>query len=212
MIPATAQMRVETSNTVKVAKSEKKQQSNKDLKKTRMCAYFVEGHCGYGANCTFAHSASEVQSVPDLAKTQLCSEFAEGKCTNRNCMFAHGQAELKDAPNFKKKLCKWNAMGKCRNGTSCGFAHAIKDLRVDAPPGFEPLVAKACHQSRKALRASSWSKQTPKIAGPPGLTMMSSDEYDSEESTALPSTLSYAESEEFTAAEEEPLPVAVASP
>jgi len=168
---------VEASNAVKATVSEKKQ-ANKDLQKTKLCRYYLEGKCGYGARCTYAHSLDEVKSVPDLAKTQLCVRFAEGKCNDANCTYAHGEAELRDPPNFKKKMCKWFSQGKCHNGANCGFAHDVKDLRVEAPPGFEPLDA-GVSQPRK-------TKRSPKIAAPPGLTKMDDDDV----STDVPSSAS----------------------
>jgi len=162
---------------VQVATSDKKQ-SNKDLQKTRLCVYNLEGKCGYGSNCTFAHTATEVKNVPDLKKTQLCVKFAEGQCTNKNCNYAHGEAELRDPPNFKKKFCKWHVKGLCRNGATCGFAHDVKELR-DAPPGLEPLgypVPQALHP--KALK---------KVPPPPGLTAMGA-ENDGDASTDVPSS------------------------
>jgi hypothetical protein len=167
----------------KVATCEKKQK-NKDLQRTRLCVYNLGGKCGYGSKCTFAHNASEVKNVPDLRKTQVCTKFAEGKCTNKNCNYAHGEAELKDPPNFKKKLCKWHSMGNCRNGASCGFAHEIKELRAEAPPGFEPIGAEAPLNAKKLQ----------KVAPPPGLTKMGV-EYDCDASTDVPSSQSQAESD-----------------
>jgi len=160
-----------------VVKLEKKQ--NKDLQKTKLCAYFLEGKCGYGTSCTFAHSVLEVKDVPDLTKTQLCKKFAEGKCTDPNCSFAHGEAELRDPPNFKKKFCKWHSKGKCRNGTNCGFAHDMSELRAEAPPGFEPLGNNVPHAPK--------SKKSPKLAAPPGLTKMG-NENDCDASTDAPSS------------------------
>lgn len=132
-----------------------KKQANKDLQKTRLCVYNLEGKCGYGANCAFAHFSSEIRGVPDLRKTQLCAKFAEGQCSDENCTYAHGEEELRDSPNFKRKLCKWNSKGQCRNGTKCGFAHSMKELRgsVEPPPGFKP-------------------RTDDKIAPPPGLELM----------------------------------------
>merc|ERR1740138_986831 len=102
---------------MKVAAEKKdKKQANKDLQKTKLCIYHLEGKCGLGTACSFTHSASEIKNAPDLRKTQLCVKFAEGKCTNKNCSYAHGEAELKDPPNFKKKICKWHAKGNCKNG------------------------------------------------------------------------------------------------
>jgi hypothetical protein len=120
-----------------------KQQGTKDLQKTRLCVYNLQGKCGLGSACAFAHSSSEVRSAPDLKKTQLCAKFAEGKCTDENCSFAHGEEELRTPPNFKRKLCKWNAKGLCRNGAKCGFAHDAKELRANAGAPLEPLVPKA---------------------------------------------------------------------
>lgn len=116
-----------------------KKQANKDLQKTRLCVYHLEGKCGYGANCTFAHRANEIRGVPDLRKTQLCQKFMEGNCNDENCTYAHGTEELRDSPNFKMKMCKWSSKGQCRNGTKCGFAHSIKELRGynKPPPGIE---------------------------------------------------------------------------
>jgi len=117
-----------------------KKQAGKDLQKTRLCVYFLEGKCGYGTDCTFAHTPGEIRGAPDLRKTQLCEKFMSGKCTDEDCSFAHGEEELRDSPNFKKKLCKWNAKGQCRNGDTCGFAHNPCELR-GTPPGFGQVPA-----------------------------------------------------------------------
>lgn len=183
VVPTKTNM-VETSKTEVSSKSDKKEGKNKDLQKTRMCIYFLEGKCGFGSSCTFAHSSNEVKSVPDLTKTQLCTKFAEGKCTDKNCTYAHGEAELRDPPNFKKKICKWHMKGKCRNGTSCGFAHDMKEIRAGAPPGFEDEVPQPLK-----------SKTTQKIAGPPGLSL--DDVCDA--STDVPSSRSQAETDQSLA-------------
>lgn len=164
----------------KVATKEKKARKNKDLEKTRLCVYFLQGKCGYGSDCMFAHEAAEVNSVPDLRKTQLCTKFAQGKCTNKKCTYAHGEAELKDPPNFKKKICKWHAKGHCKNGASCGFAHDIRELRAEAPVKPELM----------------------KIAPPPGLTLPGDE--DDNASTGVPSTESQADSD--TSGADGPLP------
>jgi len=128
---------------MQVTKVEKKQ-GNKDLQKTRLCVYNLEGKCGYGSACSFAHSSNEIRGVPNLAKTQLCTKFAEGKCSDENCTYAHGQEDLRDSPNFKKKMCKWNQKGQCRNGAKCGFAHNVSEVRagpaVEPPPGFAKIA------------------------------------------------------------------------
>lgn len=165
-----------------VAASEKKR-SQKDLQKTRLCVYHLQGKCGLGSECAFAHSSVEVKNVPDLRKTQLCTKFAEGKCFNKNCNYAHGEADLLDPPSFKKKLCKWHVKGMCRNGVKCGFVHDMKEMRVDAPPGFEPMEPPVHNP-----------KQTQKVSPPPGLTKMTV-ESNRDDSTQVPSSRSPVESD-----------------
>lgn len=118
-----------------------KQQGTKDLQKTRLCVYYLQGKCGLGTECTFAHSSSEVRTAPDLKKTQLCAKFAKGQCTDKTCSFAHGEEELRQPPNFKRRLCKWNAKGMCHNGAKCGFAHDVKELRAHVAEPIEPVKA-----------------------------------------------------------------------
>jgi hypothetical protein len=179
-VSSTTTQTMEAGQAAKVANAQRKQ-ATKDLQKTRLCVYHLQGKCGYGSNCSFAHEAAEVKNAPDLSKTQLCSKFAQGRCTDVNCKYAHGKAELKDAPNFKKKLCKWHAKGAghCRNGDSCGFVHDLVELRVEPPPGFEPLGIE--------------KSQAETIAPPPGLTKMSIEESDA--LMGAPSTQSQAVSD-----------------
>jgi len=172
------------------AASEKKKQANKDLQKTKLCVYHLEGKCGYGSSCTFAHYVSEVKTGPDLTKTQLCAKFAEGTCANKNCTYAHGEAELRDPPNFKKKICKWNLKGKCRNGTSCGFAHDGVELRGEAPAGFEGFLGEA--PWRKATLGPMGEKKTKMCPPPPGLSLNGTVD---DASTDAPSSQSLAESD-----------------
>lgn len=160
-----------------------KKQANKDLQKTKLCIYNLEGKCGLGSACSFAHSPAEIKNAPDLRKTQLCAKFAEGRCFNKNCNYAHGEAELKDPPNFKKKVCKWFQKGNCRNGVNCGFAHDLEELRAPPPPGFEPIGAKVPPTERMPK----------KLAPPPGLSKMLPEESDA--STDVPSTHSQDESD-----------------
>jgi hypothetical protein len=189
VVDSTLANMVEANNAVTAAVADKKQ-SNKDLGKTKLCVYYLEGRCGYGTSCTYAHSLLEVKSVPDLTKTQLCVNFAEGMCNDEHCTYAHGEAELRDPPNFKKKLCKWYSKGKCRNGVNCGFAHDIKDLRMEAPPGFESLEVKVSQPLKP--------KKSQKIDAPPGLTKMDADN-DCDVSTDVPSSPSQDESDSSTA-------------
>lgn len=107
---------------------------NKQLHNTKMCVYFQQGSCKYGAKCVFAHEQTDVAPLPDLAKTRICANFEAGKCNNgENCLFAHSHEELRSTEYYWKTiLCTWHAAGKCRNGTGCRFAHGEAELRKSA--------------------------------------------------------------------------------
>jgi len=116
-----------------------------------------------------------------LAKTQLCTKFMNGTCTRKNCSYAHGEAELVMPPSFKKKTCVWHLQGKCRNGTKCGFAHDISELRAAAHPD---------------IHSPEFSKNISEtiVTPPPGLSMMSGSEDGYDSSTDVPSSNSQSES------------------
>lgn len=113
---------------VKDPNTDRKQRS-KWMRKTRMCNYYLQGTCTFGAECFFAHTADELQDRPDLQKTQLCPDFENGSCTRANCNYAHCLEELKPFPTLKQKICMWYRKGTCNNGDACCFAHGRKDLR-----------------------------------------------------------------------------------
>jgi hypothetical protein len=168
MAAVIATQAIEETMPTEVTKTEnKKKQGSKDLQKTRLCVYNLQGKCGFGSACSFAHSSTEIRGVPDLRKTQLCPKFAEGKCSDENCSYAHGEEELRESPNLKKKMCKWALKGTCRNGAKCGFAHGISELQelknMQPPPGFE--------------------KVPPPPGPPPGLEKMGPEEKDWEVSS-----------------------------
>jgi len=176
-----AEKKVAEQNKPSSIEEDVKKQATKDLQKTRLCIYNLEGKCGFGATCAFAHSANEIRDVPNLQKTQLCTKFMEGTCSNENCNYAHGEGELRDAPNFKKKMCKWSSQGACRNGAKCGFAHSTKELKGDVkpPPGFE-------YEPQSRAVDPPWRRS--KVAAPPGLEKIDPDEEDADASTVAPSS------------------------
>ena len=74
--------------------------------KTRMCRYFLEGKCGKGAVCNFAHSQEELQGkAPQKVdhnatrhKTRRCRFFREGNCVKgAECTFAHSEGEVRES-------------------------------------------------------------------------------------------------------------------
>lgn len=116
---------------------------NKQLKNTRMCMYFEQGVCKYGAKCQFAHSLTALESAPDLKKTRICPQFEAGGCDDPNCPFAHGHEELRSTDfYFRTSMCMWHAAGKCRNGDRCRFAHGEHELRQVEGQSSKPMKAK----------------------------------------------------------------------
>eukprot|EP00929_Paragymnodinium_shiwhaense_P008950 TRINITY_DN112951_c0_g1_i1.p1 TRINITY_DN112951_c0_g1~~TRINITY_DN112951_c0_g1_i1.p1 ORF type:complete len:459 (+),score=110.72 TRINITY_DN112951_c0_g1_i1:228-1604(+) len=105
------------------------------LRKTKLCLYYVKGMCQYGDLCDFAHHEQELEEFPDLTKTRMCKfAFDGGVCTIPDCSFAHSEEELRSTRLFyKKSLCIWHSKGKCRNGDQCRFAHGEGELQVSGP-------------------------------------------------------------------------------
>jgi len=98
------------------------------LQKTKLCSYHLRSACKHGSACRFAHSEDEMVRLPDLSKTRMCPDFLAGKCTKPNCPYAHNVDEIRST-NFcyKTTPCMWYAMGRCRNGAQCSFAHGDED-------------------------------------------------------------------------------------
>mmetsp|Transcript_39432 Transcript_39432/g.91456 ORF Transcript_39432/g.91456 Transcript_39432/m.91456 type:complete len:367 (-) Transcript_39432:173-1273(-) len=117
---------------------------DKQMRKTRLCHFYLNGMCKYGSKCNFAHDEQELQNAPDLRKTRVCKAFLNGGCSNRACNFAHGQEELRATELcFKTTLCMWHAKGKCVNGSRCRFAHGHEELRRG---GHDPVPKEAERQ------------------------------------------------------------------
>lgn len=68
-----------------------------DLRKTKMCRFFVQGICNKGEDCSFAHKESSLRAQPNFHRTRLCMAFEQnGSCPNREtCRYAHGFEELR---------------------------------------------------------------------------------------------------------------------
>eukprot|EP00448_Togula_jolla_P039174 CAMPEP_0170621478 /NCGR_PEP_ID=MMETSP0224-20130122/28620_1 /TAXON_ID=285029 /ORGANISM="Togula jolla, Strain CCCM 725" /LENGTH=285 /DNA_ID=CAMNT_0010947735 /DNA_START=57 /DNA_END=914 /DNA_ORIENTATION=+ len=134
------------------------------LRKTKICSYYLRGSCHYAEGCAFAHASTELQPKPDLSKTQLCQAFIAGGCTEHDCSYAHGEDELCAARAlFKTAMCIWNKKGKCRNGELCRFAHSTDELcsaasSASSAPSVKPLEIISCREPMKVeatiLRAS----------------------------------------------------------
>lgn len=132
------------------------------MQKTKMCEFFLNGKCKYGADCAFAHHESEIRNAPDLKKTRLCHAFSKGRCDDSDCNFAHGQEELRTTDFcFKKTLCMWHSKGTCANGERCRFAHGKPDLRSGGED--EPSEPRRPGGQRKRKRAPGRSATQPRV-------------------------------------------------
>jgi hypothetical protein len=141
---------------------------NKQLHNTKMCVYYKQGSCKYGAKCVFAHSEQDVAQLPDLAKTRICVNFEAGNCQDPNCLFAHSYEELRSTDfYFKTTLCTWHAAGKCRNGAACRFAHGATEMRNAGAPNAPNTgsqtkkAASAPTESFAKVANNGTKKQTP---------------------------------------------------
>eukprot|EP01066_Platyproteum_vivax_P007704 Platyproteum_vivax@DN3079_c0_g1_i1.p1 len=113
--------------------------------KTKMCPYFIRGHCLNGNHCSYAHSTVELQPIPNLCKTKMCEKelLPNGVCKEwPDCSFAHSRAELRSTNVFyKTSLCNFYKHGRCRAGDTCRHAHGVAELRSkdEASPDQPPV-------------------------------------------------------------------------
>ncbi|CAJ1371784.1 unnamed protein product [Effrenium voratum] len=120
-----------------------------DRRKTLLCKQYFEGGCNRGGDCDFAHGEAEQRQPPgwqEKPKMKLCEKFPNFCEFGRYCHNAHGQDELQvrapgprltaqpeaeqvDYPQpeagerQKTLLCRFAAMGTCKHGDDCKFAH-----------------------------------------------------------------------------------------
>lgn len=128
-----------------------KLQQERQLRKTEMCKFFLQGSCGKGTRCAYAHSYSEIREKPDLSCTSMCRDFLRtGNCSNPNCTFAHNERQLRTTSTFyKTKMCRFAASDQCKHGNACRFAHCATELNGEQPkqpgriagPGGSPSPA-----------------------------------------------------------------------
>lgn len=140
---------------------------DRQMRKTRLCHFYLNGTCKYGSKCTFAHERQELQSAPDLRKTRICKAFQNGNCTDEMCNFAHGQEDLR-ATDFcyKTTLCVWHAKGKCVNGPRCRFAHGRQELRGSAGPDEQPTGTSPTGSGSSAQSLQAMAQVLPPAVGP----------------------------------------------
>eukprot|EP00746_Dinoflagellata_sp_MGD_P126058 gnl/MRDRNA2_/MRDRNA2_60986_c1_seq1.p1 gnl/MRDRNA2_/MRDRNA2_60986_c1~~gnl/MRDRNA2_/MRDRNA2_60986_c1_seq1.p1 ORF type:complete len:371 (-),score=54.28 gnl/MRDRNA2_/MRDRNA2_60986_c1_seq1:418-1530(-) len=146
------------------------------LQKTKLCQFHMRSACKDGSNCRFAHGPEELVNQPDLSKTSMCPDLVtgNGKCTRPGCQYAHSAEEIRTT-NFcyKTTQCMWYAMGKCRNGSNCRFAHGEADSRqteVTNTPGkvFEDRAEKSAKEksTKDKRQTQPQRKQAKELAEP----------------------------------------------
>mmetsp|Transcript_70940 Transcript_70940/g.185989 ORF Transcript_70940/g.185989 Transcript_70940/m.185989 type:complete len:296 (+) Transcript_70940:96-983(+) len=86
----------------KVRRSQK--EISRQLRKTKMCTYYLKGACPFAEECAFAHTFGELKAQPNLSKTRLCKFWMKGACVDEQCNFAHGPEELNPAEHAHQVL------------------------------------------------------------------------------------------------------------
>lgn len=76
----------------KVRRSQK--EISRQLRKTKMCTYYLKGACPFAEECAFAHTLGELKAQPNLKKTRICKFWMKASCIDDKCNFAHGPEEL----------------------------------------------------------------------------------------------------------------------
>jgi len=105
--------------------------TNGQLYKTRLCYYFAQGKCSWGASCHHAHSLAELKPKPNLTKTSLCPLLET--CNRVGCSYAHSRDELRSTDSFAKTKVCFGSCENCRFGGNCRYAHSVNELRTVRP-------------------------------------------------------------------------------
>ncbi|CAE7756810.1 ZFP36 [Symbiodinium pilosum] len=83
--------------------------------KTRMCKFYLEGHCRDGSDCRYAHDETELPAAVDA---DLGEE--EGPSSEKHIF-------------YKTRMCQPHLQGHCQKGSSCNYAHSEAELQ---PPSW----------------------------------------------------------------------------
>lgn len=143
------------------------------LGKTKLCKFFVEGHCSRGRACNFAHGRKELREQPILFKTEMCFDFTNyGTCRRgAACQYAHGRCELREmaaAPLAPAKAARpltegrVQAVNKPRSpvqtpsqSTSCCWAEAPQTISHEPSDGYLGHLSQSKRIRKDASRFSS---------------------------------------------------------
>jgi Zinc finger C-x8-C-x5-C-x3-H type (and similar) len=119
---------------------------------TVLCARFIQGHCGFGATCTFLHGSN------DSRPCVLATRRARGERVEE---LPIGEGQLK--PEEQNTVPCWH-WPNCRHGEMCRFRHdsekpqavARQGSTIDGQPEPEAPPEINTHTSTVSLR---WLKQ-----------------------------------------------------
>eukprot|EP00429_Kryptoperidinium_foliaceum_P043492 CAMPEP_0176119602 /NCGR_PEP_ID=MMETSP0120_2-20121206/60139_1 /TAXON_ID=160619 /ORGANISM="Kryptoperidinium foliaceum, Strain CCMP 1326" /LENGTH=192 /DNA_ID=CAMNT_0017454011 /DNA_START=1 /DNA_END=579 /DNA_ORIENTATION=+ len=122
--------------------------------KTRLCKFYQVDGCTWGANCSFAHDASELVEAPDLRRSKMCPKLRSGgRCSDDSCSFAHHRGELRKVvltAGRGRRARRQQRADECATETSSEASFA----KLDAPPGIEEA----------AIRDPMWLQVLPSVA------------------------------------------------
>lgn len=103
--------------------------------KTKLCKYYLAGHCSWEGHCCYAHGRHELQIAPDLSKTKFCPILArQGVCLQPRCGFAHSKEELRRAPLLSSQRREMRSRGTAL-GASLGWVWGASGGPLGVPHG-----------------------------------------------------------------------------
>ena len=148
------------------AKTKLHQIDGVQLAKTRLCLFYQDGRCKYGAECTYAHTVDEVRKAPEeLRKTKFCELFMDPSlgCVDPDCNFAHDVVELRSKKDARRK-----ARASLRTTPSRAQAPRLSQVQVssDAVELMQQLAAllAAVQQEEDSCLDPSSSLSTPSVS------------------------------------------------
>lgn len=105
-------------------------------RKTRLCNFFMKGHCPRGSSCKFAHGEEEIQKFPDLTGTKMCPDVLKfGECKRgASCRHAHSPQELRpvsealtaDAAMADALAAQWDRRAEtCGSGSEASSSECL---------------------------------------------------------------------------------------
>ena len=127
------------------------------LAKTRLCAFFQEGRCKYGDECTYSHSSYEMRKAPEeLRRTKMCDLYLVGRCMDEDCNWAHSEDELRSKKEARRKA---RASSKPDLFAASPFLYSSRRHSVAHPPRADDRSFELMKQLASLLLSADPSQQ-----------------------------------------------------